>query len=123
MQVAVNKQHVLFGAAHQLDARLSGMHQGAIRRKIVKRHAARGETCLELLSDRAAIQHGDRILGQSAKATSPTTRVFRGRVPGGHAYTRTILTDASGRAKRFADRDGACEPDGAHGLDQNGGDV
>ena len=56
MQVAVNKQHVLFGAAHQLDARLSGMHQGAIRRKIVKRHAARGETCLELLSDRAAIE-------------------------------------------------------------------
>ena len=56
MQVAVNKQHVLFGAAHQLDARLSGMHQGAIRRKIIKRHAARGETCLELLSDRAAIQ-------------------------------------------------------------------
>jgi hypothetical protein len=35
MQVAVNKQHVLFGAAYQLDARLGGMHQGAIRRKIV----------------------------------------------------------------------------------------
>jgi hypothetical protein len=55
MQVAV-KQHVLFGAAYQLDARLSGMHQGAIRLKIVKRHAARGETCLEPLSDRVAIQ-------------------------------------------------------------------
>ena len=42
--------------------------------------------------------NGDRILEQSAKATSPTTKVHRGRVPDGHAYTRTILTDAGGRA-------------------------
>jgi poly(hydroxyalkanoate) depolymerase family esterase len=42
-------------------------------------------------------KNGDRILEQSAKATSPTTKVLRGRVPGGHVYTRTILTDASGR--------------------------
>ena len=42
--------------------------------------------------------NGGRILEQSAKATSPTTKVLRGRVPDGHAYTRTILTDRSGRA-------------------------
>jgi poly(hydroxyalkanoate) depolymerase family esterase len=42
--------------------------------------------------------NGDRILEQSAKATSPTTKVIRGRVAHGHAYTRTILTDAGGRA-------------------------
>jgi poly(hydroxyalkanoate) depolymerase family esterase len=41
--------------------------------------------------------NGDRILQQSANATSPTAKVLRGRVPRGHAYTRTILTDASGR--------------------------
>ena len=41
--------------------------------------------------------NGERILNQSAKATSPTTRVLRGRVPHGHAYTRTSLTDAGGR--------------------------
>jgi poly(hydroxyalkanoate) depolymerase family esterase len=42
--------------------------------------------------------NGDRILQQSASARSPTTKVLRGRVPHGHAYTRTILTDAGGRA-------------------------
>ena len=40
--------------------------------------------------------NGERVLNQSAKATSPTTRVLRGRVPHGHAYTRTSLTDAAG---------------------------
>jgi len=48
----------LFCAADQLDARLCGLHQAAIRGEIIKRHAARGETCLELLSDRGAIQLG-----------------------------------------------------------------
>jgi poly(hydroxyalkanoate) depolymerase family esterase len=42
--------------------------------------------------------NGARILKQSTKATSPTTKVLRGRVPHGHAYTRTILTDAGGQA-------------------------
>jgi poly(3-hydroxybutyrate) depolymerase len=42
--------------------------------------------------------NGDRILEQSAKAASPTTKVLRGRVLDGHAYTRTVLTDAGGRA-------------------------
>jgi poly(3-hydroxybutyrate) depolymerase len=42
--------------------------------------------------------NGDRILEQSAKATSPTMKVLRGRIPHGHAYTRTILTDESGSA-------------------------
>jgi poly(hydroxyalkanoate) depolymerase family esterase len=42
--------------------------------------------------------NGDRILEQSAKATRPATKVLRGRVPHGHAYTRTILTDEGGRA-------------------------
>jgi hypothetical protein len=41
--------------------------------------------------------NGDRILEQSAKATSPATKMLRGRVPDGHAYTRTIVTDQSGR--------------------------
>jgi poly(hydroxyalkanoate) depolymerase family esterase len=41
--------------------------------------------------------NGDRIVEQSAKATSPKTKVLSGRVPHGHAYTRTILTDADGR--------------------------
>jgi poly(hydroxyalkanoate) depolymerase family esterase len=41
--------------------------------------------------------NGDQVLEQSVKTTSTQKRVRRGRVPGGHAYTRTIHTDASGR--------------------------
>jgi len=39
----------------------------------------------------------DQILEQSMRTTNTQKRVRRGRVPGGHAYTRTIHTDASGR--------------------------
>jgi len=42
-------------------------------------------------------KNGDRIIEQAANATSPTTRVLRGRVPHGHAYTRTILADGGGQ--------------------------
>jgi poly(hydroxyalkanoate) depolymerase family esterase len=41
--------------------------------------------------------NGDQILEQSLRTTSTQKKVHRGRVPGGHAYTRTIHTDASGR--------------------------
>lgn len=41
-------------------------------------------------------KNGDRIIELAANATSPTTRVVRGRVPHGHAYTRTILIDEGG---------------------------
>jgi nitrogen fixation/metabolism regulation signal transduction histidine kinase len=39
----------------------------------------------------------DRILEQSAKAARQATKVLRGRVPDGHAYTQTIVIDRSGR--------------------------
>lgn len=42
--------------------------------------------------------NGDHILGQSLRTTSTQTKLYRGRVQGGHAYTRTIHTDAGGRA-------------------------
>jgi poly(hydroxyalkanoate) depolymerase family esterase len=41
--------------------------------------------------------NGDQILEQSIRTTSTKKNVHRGQVPGGHAYTRTIHTDASGR--------------------------
>jgi poly(hydroxyalkanoate) depolymerase family esterase len=41
--------------------------------------------------------NGDQILEQSIRTTSTQKQVHRGRVPGGHAYTRTIVTDARGR--------------------------
>jgi poly(hydroxyalkanoate) depolymerase family esterase len=50
--------------------------------------------------DRDATVHpknGDQILERAMKTTSPQRKVHRGQVPGGHSYTRTIFTDASGR--------------------------
>jgi len=41
--------------------------------------------------------NGDQVLEQSMKTTSTQKKVHRGRVPGGHAYTRTIHTDAGGQ--------------------------
>ncbi|MGO8913830.1 MAG: alpha/beta hydrolase family esterase [Bradyrhizobium sp.] len=41
--------------------------------------------------------NGDRIIERSIRTTSTQKKVHRGRVPGGHAYTRTIHTDANGR--------------------------
>jgi poly(hydroxyalkanoate) depolymerase family esterase len=40
--------------------------------------------------------NGDHILEQSMRITRTQKKVHRGRVPGGHAFTRTVHTDASG---------------------------
>ncbi len=42
-------------------------------------------------------RNGDHVIAQKW-TTNLQKQVHRGRVPGGHAYTRTIHTDASGRA-------------------------
>jgi len=42
-------------------------------------------------------KNGGRIVRQSIGETSTKVKVHRGRVPGGHAYTRTVHTDAGGR--------------------------
>ena len=41
--------------------------------------------------------NGGQVLAQSMRTTSTQRKVHRGRVPGGHAYTRTTHTDATGR--------------------------
>ncbi len=41
--------------------------------------------------------NGDHILKQSTRTARTQKKVHRGRVPGGHAYTRTIHTNANGR--------------------------
>ena len=43
-------------------------------------------------------RNGDHVMAQSRRAASLQKQVQRGRVTGGHAYTRTIHSDASGRA-------------------------
>src|SRR5260370_7440118 len=41
--------------------------------------------------------NGDQILEQSMRTTSTQKKLHRGREPGGHAFTRTVHTDPSGR--------------------------
>jgi poly(hydroxyalkanoate) depolymerase family esterase len=43
-------------------------------------------------------RNGEHVIARSMRTTNSQKKVHRGRAPGGHAYTRTIHTDASGRA-------------------------
>jgi poly(hydroxyalkanoate) depolymerase family esterase len=43
-------------------------------------------------------RNGGHVIAQSMRATRAQKQVQRGRVPGGHAYTRTVHIDAGGRA-------------------------
>jgi len=87
------------GAASDLPSAFVAMRQGNGSEAIGK--AGSPVPTIVFHGDRDTTVHpinGDRILEQSAKATSPTAKVLRGRVPHGHAYTRTILTEGGGRA-------------------------
>ena len=86
------------GAASDLPTAFVAMRQGNGPETI--RKTSSPVPTIVFHGDRDTTVHpnnGDRILEQSAKATSPTAKVLRGRVPDGHAYTRTILTDGGGR--------------------------
>jgi poly(hydroxyalkanoate) depolymerase family esterase len=93
------------GAATDLPSAFVAMRQGGLA-------ASLGSSDRIILTDGPTVPtilfHGDRdltvhpsnsdhILAQSMRTTSTQKKVRRGRVPGGHAYTRTIHTDASGR--------------------------
>jgi poly(hydroxyalkanoate) depolymerase family esterase len=86
------------GAASDLPSAFMAMRQGGGAETLVKVGAV--VPTIVFHGDRDTTVHpdnGDRILEQSPKATRPATKVLRGRVPDGHAYTRTIVTDRSGR--------------------------
>ena len=42
-------------------------------------------------------RNGDAVAAQSARIAALKTRVEKGRVPGGHAYSRTLHADANGQ--------------------------
>ncbi|UWU80274.1 PHB depolymerase family esterase [Bradyrhizobium huanghuaihaiense] len=87
------------GAASDLPSAFVAMRQGG-----GSKANAGGKTSVPTIvfhGDRDTTVHpknGDQIIEQSARATRPTTKVLRGRVPHGHAYTRTVLIDGAGRA-------------------------
>ncbi|MGJ5034268.1 MULTISPECIES: extracellular catalytic domain type 1 short-chain-length polyhydroxyalkanoate depolymerase [unclassified Bradyrhizobium] len=84
------------GAARDLPSALMAMRQGA-------GHAADRRSAVPTIvfhGDRDTTVHpanGDRVVAQATGAMRGTSSVVHGRVPGGHAYTRTILTEPSGK--------------------------
>jgi poly(hydroxyalkanoate) depolymerase family esterase len=88
------------GVATDLPSALVAMRQGGSGQKVI----SGGRTPVPTIvfhGDRDTTVHpnnGDQILEQSVRTIGSQKKVHRGHVPGGHAYTRTILSDASGRA-------------------------
>ncbi|NPV19741.1 extracellular catalytic domain type 1 short-chain-length polyhydroxyalkanoate depolymerase [Bradyrhizobium aeschynomenes] len=86
------------GAARDLPSAMMAMRQGTGASHRDDRKSA--VPIIVFHGDRDTTVHpanGDRIVAQSAAATDGTQSVARGQVPGGHGYTRTILTGADGR--------------------------
>ncbi len=94
------------GAAHDLPSAFAAMRQGELPSASglgdISVIAERGTAVPTIVfhGDRDTIVHprnGDHVIAQSKRSTNLQKTVLRGRVPGGHAYTRTIHTDASGQ--------------------------
>jgi poly(hydroxyalkanoate) depolymerase family esterase len=87
------------GVATDLPSALVAMRQGGSGHKVI----SGGRTPVPTIvfhGDRDTTVHpnnGDQILEQSVRTIGAQKKVHRGQVPGGHAYTRTVLSDASGR--------------------------
>ena len=87
------------GVATDLPSALVAMRQGGSDRKVISGDRPLVPTIV-FHGDRDTTVHpnnGDQIVEQSVRTMSTQKKVHRGQVPGGHAYTRTILSDASGR--------------------------
>jgi poly(hydroxyalkanoate) depolymerase family esterase len=87
------------GVATDLPSALVAMRQGGSGHKVVSGDRPPLPTIV-FHGDRDTTVHpnnGGQILEQSVRTTSTQKKVHCGQVPGGHAYTRTILSDASGR--------------------------
>jgi poly(hydroxyalkanoate) depolymerase family esterase len=88
------------GAATDMPSAFAAMrHGGGPGRRVISDGGPPVPTIV-FHGDRDMTVHpnnGDQILEQSVRTTSTQKQVHRGRVAGGHAYTRTIHTGASGR--------------------------
>jgi poly(hydroxyalkanoate) depolymerase family esterase len=88
------------GAADDLPSAFIAMRRGGRSGDRVILDAGPPVPTIIFHGDRDTTVHpnnGNHILEQLMRTTRTQEKVHRGRVPGGHAYTRTIHTDASGR--------------------------
>jgi len=84
------------GAASDVASAFAAMRQG----ELPPRHDSSTIPTIVFHGDRDTTVHprnGDHVIAQSKGTMSAQTQVHRGRVAGGHAYTRTLHTDTSGR--------------------------
>lgn len=98
---------VACSAAKDLPSAFAAMRQGELQGSLGSgnmsaspRHGSAIPTIV-FHGDRDTTVHprnGDHVIAQSKRATNLPKTVHRGRVPGGHAYTRTVYSDASGTA-------------------------
>jgi len=93
------------GAARDMPSAFAAMRQGggAHRAADVPRSGARRRVIPTIVfhGDRDTTVHprnGDAVVAQSASASALRAHVEEGRVPGGHAYSRTLHLDANGKA-------------------------
>jgi poly(hydroxyalkanoate) depolymerase family esterase len=87
------------GVATDLPSALVAMRQGGSNHKVIPGDRPPVPTIV-FHGDRDTTVHpnnGGQILEQSVRTMSTQKKVHHGQVPGGHAYTRTILSDANGR--------------------------
>jgi poly(hydroxyalkanoate) depolymerase family esterase len=87
------------GAAIDLPSALRAMRQGGFNHQAALADRPTVPTIV-FHGDRDSTVHpdnGDQVIEQSIKATTTERKVHRGQMTGGHAYTRTVHSDASGR--------------------------
>jgi len=92
-----------YGAANDLPSAFVVMRQGDLAVGDVAAVLGDGPVVPTIVfhGDQDSTVHprnGDRVIASSLRATNSQKVVHRGRVPGGHAYTRTGDADASGQA-------------------------
>jgi poly(hydroxyalkanoate) depolymerase family esterase len=93
------------GAARDMPSAFAAMRQGATApqqpgRAGTTERNRRIVPTIVFHADKDGTVHprnGDQVIAQSAAAGSLQTEVQRGQVPGGHAYSRTIHSDAGGQ--------------------------
>ena len=88
------------GVATDLPSALTAMKQGDPPDRKINLGDRQPVPTIVFHGDRDTTVHpnnGGQILEQSVRTMATQKKVHRGQVPGGHTYTRTVLSDASGR--------------------------
>lgn len=95
------------GAASDLPSAFAAMQQGKLETSstfgdisAVPKHKPSIPTIVFHGDSDATVnpRNGDHVIAQSKGSTSVQSKVHRGRIAGGHSYTRTIHIDRNGRA-------------------------